>query len=75
MEMRERKLNRLENYDYSQNGAYFATICTQGREPILSTIVGDGFPVPKPIGEIAEEYVRRISVSTGRETRPLRGEM
>lgn len=61
MKMRERKLNRLENYDYSQNGAYFATICTRGREPILSTIVGDGFPVPKPIGEIAEEYVRRIS--------------
>lgn len=28
-----RKNLRLENYDYSQNGAYFITICTQNRRP------------------------------------------
>ena len=61
MEQQCRKLNRWENYDYSQNGAYFITICIQDRKPVLSTIVGDGFPVPKSIGEIAEEYIRRIS--------------
>ena len=61
MEKQSRKQNRLENYDYSQNGAYFVTICTQDRKPVLGAIVGDGFPVPKPIGEIAEEYIRRIS--------------
>ena len=60
MEQQSRKLNRLKNYDYSQNGAYLVTICTQDRKPILSTIVGDGFPVPKPIGEIAEKYIREI---------------
>ena len=46
MEQQNRKRNRLESYDYSQNGAYFITICTQDREPILSAIVGDGKPVP-----------------------------
>ena len=61
MEKQNRKLNRLENYDYTQNGAYFVTICTQDREPVLGTIVGDGIPVPNQIGEIAEEYIRRIS--------------
>ena len=61
MEKHNRKLNRLEYYDYSQNGAYFVTICTQDRKPVLGTIVGDGFPVPNPIGENAEEYSRRIS--------------
>ncbi|MEW6376345.1 MAG: transposase [Thermodesulfobacteriota bacterium] len=30
--MRERKSTRLRNYDYSQNGYYFVTICTRNRE-------------------------------------------
>lgn len=35
----KRKPNRLSNYDYSQNGAYFITICTYNRKCILSDIV------------------------------------
>lgn len=31
MKLQERKLQRLKGYDYSQNGAYFITICTQNR--------------------------------------------
>ena len=61
MELQQRKPNRLTEYDYSQNGAYFVTICTQDRKKVLSDIVGDGSPVPKPIGKIAEEYIRKIS--------------
>lgn len=38
MEMPQRKPNRIENYDYSQNGAYFITLCTQDRKKILSKI-------------------------------------
>lgn len=38
MELQTRKSNRLENYDYSQNGAYFITICTKNRKEILSKI-------------------------------------
>lgn len=41
METPNRKPNRIEDYDYSQNGAYFVTICTQDRKRILSEIVGD----------------------------------
>ena len=46
MEYPERKLNRLTEYDYSATGAYFVTLYTQNRKKILSSIVGDGFPVP-----------------------------
>ncbi|MBU3979223.1 transposase [Patescibacteria group bacterium] len=28
---RERKLNRLQKYDYSQNGYYFITVCAKGK--------------------------------------------
>ena len=36
-----RKLLRLQGYDYSKNGAYFVTICTQNREPIFGTVGAD----------------------------------
>ena len=29
--MEQRKANRLTDYDYSQEGCYFVTLCTQGR--------------------------------------------
>ena len=60
MGLPQRKSNRLANYDYSQNEAYFVTVCTQDRRKILSDIVGDGFPVPKPHGMITEEIIRQI---------------
>lgn len=60
METAKRKANRLPDYDYSQNSAYFVTICTQDRRKILSDIVGDGFPVPKLHGMIAEDLIRGI---------------
>lgn len=60
MEFSQRKPNRIEHYDYSQNGAYFITICTQDRRRILSEIVGDGSPVPTACGKIAEEILKMI---------------
>ncbi len=39
MELQTRKRNRLKDYDYSQNGAYFITICVKDRKPILSRII------------------------------------
>jgi len=70
MELRQRKPNRLVNYDYSQNGAYFVTICTQDRRRILSRI-SVGTPVPGcpqevqtellPHGKIAEKYIRQMN--------------
>jgi REP element-mobilizing transposase RayT len=42
MERPDRKLNRLENYDYSRNGLYFITICTKDRVPYLSEVTSVG---------------------------------
>ena len=37
----KRKLNRLKNYDYSQLGYYFVTICTKNRVHCFGEIVDD----------------------------------
>lgn len=37
--MKNRRSIRLKEYDYSQSGAYFVTICTQNRECIFGEIV------------------------------------
>lgn len=48
MENKTRKVMRLQNYDYSENGAYFITICTQDKLKSLGTVIGDCNPdVPK----------------------------
>ncbi|MDR1800303.1 MAG: hypothetical protein LBQ95_00425 [Lachnospiraceae bacterium] len=41
-ELPTRKPNRLAGYDYSQNGAYFITICAKDREQIFGRITTDG---------------------------------
>ena len=61
MELPQRKINRIPKYNYNQKGAYFITICTQDRKPILSQIVGDGSPVPKTAGLIAEKTIMQIT--------------
>lgn len=38
--LEERKLIRLKEYDYSNEGMYFITICTKNRECILGKISG-----------------------------------
>lgn len=35
MSLLKRKLNRLAGYDYSQNNAYFITVCVKGKRHIL----------------------------------------
>ena len=51
MEQRERKANRLSNYNYGQPGSYFVTLCTNHRLPLfeMEPIVGNGHrAVPRP---------------------------
>ena len=60
MDFPQRKPNRIPNFDYSTPGAYFVTVCTEHRKNTLCTIVGDGFPVPKVPGQIAEAFIRKI---------------
>ena len=66
MKIPERKSTRLTDYDYSSNGAYFVTVCTQGKEKILSNIVGEGLcALPKVIltdaGRIVEDSIAYIN--------------
>jgi len=35
-----RKHPRLKNYDYSSDGAYFITMCVEGRHEMLGQIAG-----------------------------------
>ena len=65
-ELQKRKSNRLQNFDYSTNGAYFITICTYNKECILSKIVGEGLcALPtinlSPIGEEIEKSIKYIN--------------
>ena len=67
MNLPKRKPTRLREYDYSENGAYFVTICTKNRENILSEItVGTGvLDCPQSIlssyGEVANKHLINMS--------------
>ena len=37
----QRRSIRLAGYDYSQAGAYFVTICTEGHDCLFGRVVGD----------------------------------
>ena len=67
MDQPNRKKNRLQNYDYSQNGAYFITICTKDRKCNLSEIVGAtinraAYARLTPWGRCVEKAILRIPV-------------
>jgi len=45
------KSNRLEKYDYSSEGAYFITICSQDKEYLFGNVV-DGKMILNDLGKI-----------------------
>ena len=54
-----RKPNRLPGFDYAQNGAYFVTVCTKGKEPFLwvaNPPACETYPVGATIGRPAEKF-------------------
>lgn len=68
-ELPKRKCIRLQEYVYNSVGTYFLTICIKDRKNILSTIVGEGSPLPdksistklSPYGKAVDEIINRIS--------------
>lgn len=56
MPIKNRKPNRLRNYDYSQNGLYFVTICTKGRIEWFGKIE-NGKMVSNKFGKIVEQQL------------------
>ncbi len=65
MELPKRKPNRLAEYDYSQNGAYFMTVCTKNRKPIFwdeDANVGANCVRPlSQIGIIVDDEIQKMN--------------
>ena len=61
--MVKRKHPRLKEYDYSSEGVYFVTICTQNKRKLLSNIVGRGLAPAVELteyGKIAEQQLQLL---------------
>lgn len=56
---KNRQSIRLKNYDYSQSGLYFVTICTENRENVFGEIV-DGKMVLNNVGNMIEKWWNKI---------------
>ncbi|MEG1993811.1 MAG: transposase [Oscillospiraceae bacterium] len=66
MGLPRRKPNRLKNYDYSQNCAYFITICVKERHELLCQIVGGDAHIDPCVqlseyGMVADKYIRGVT--------------
>ena len=59
MEMKNRKANRMREYDYSRPGHYFVTICAQGRKELFGEIT-EGRMVANAAGEMVEKTWRGL---------------
>lgn len=58
-DIHHRKSTRLPDYDYSQNGMYFITICTEGRQHLFGEII-DGEMSPNLAGKIINQTWENI---------------
>lgn len=61
MLLRERKPNRIRNFDYSQSGYYFVTICVKNREEWFGKII-NGKMVLNKFGKIANNVWLNIPI-------------
>jgi len=65
-ELPVRKPNRLQGYDYSQDGIYFVTICSRNRHEMFSQIVvGDGLARPE-LTDIGKEICKMVNYINNR---------
>lgn len=56
----KRKQIRLQNYDYSQNGLYFITICTQNHESIFDEVDENGKIILNDAGAMIDKIWNNI---------------
>ncbi len=67
MVLPQRKSNRLTGFDYSQNGAYFVTLCTKNNKHFFGEIPGSTPGTSEaclqlsPIGRTTEDEIKNIS--------------
>ena len=63
MPLPQRKLHRLQTWDYSDPGYYYITICTNNKKKLLSRIQQNGLEahsVPTPIGKYVLDCWNKI---------------
>ena len=58
-ETHRRRSTRLKNYDYTQAGFYFMTLCVQGRESLFGEIIEDQM-ILNPAGTMIEKEWRAL---------------
>lgn len=58
-EIHHRRSIRLKGYDYATEGAYFVTLCVQGRECLLGEVAG-GKVTPNGAGEMINEWWQKL---------------
>jgi putative transposase len=56
----QRRSIRLKGYDYAQPGAYFVTICTANRQPILGEIVNGAMRLSAAGNNVEQEWRRLV---------------
>ncbi len=54
-----RKNTRLENYNYSDNGWYFVTICAENREQVFGTIENNDV-ILNDIGNMIDQWWQKM---------------
>ncbi len=54
-----RRSIRLPAYDYAQPGAYFVTVCTQDRQPVLGEVIGGEMVLSDP-GQMVQAIWREM---------------
>ena len=63
MDLPQRKDIHLKNYDYSQNGAYFVTVCTEGRAALFADVMPVGaHPCVRPnaAAEMCAKWLKKL---------------
>ena len=62
----KRKQNRLNNYDYGQNGCYFVTVCTHNRQRLFEiephAVGNDLCVVPCLQNEIIRNWINKTQI-------------
>jgi len=62
IDARHRRSIRLQGYDYSQAGAYFVTICTQGRACLFGGIENDAMTLNEYGCVVRDEWLKTAEV-------------
>ena len=60
--IQRRRTIRLQGYDYSQAGAYFVTVCTQGRARLFGEIADNEMRLNDAGRAVADEWLKSAAI-------------